>query len=206
MENRLILASGSPRRKELLEQIGAKFEVLPAKGEEVLTADTPSQVVLGLSRQKAWETAGRCEKRNGERTIILGADTVVVLEDKILGKPKDQREAADMLHMLSGNIHSVFTGVTLILCEKEKQEVHQFYEETKVAMYSMSDEEITAYVETQEPMDKAGAYAIQGKCAVYVEKIIGDYYNVVGLPISRVYQELKKLGIELVHKGISNTK
>lgn len=203
MKNRLILASASPRRKELLEQIGAEFEILPAKGEEVITSTRPEQVVLELSAQKAREAAGRFQaelsgENGGERTIILGADTVVAFNDQILGKPKDEAAAVGMLRMLSGNTHSVFTGVALVVLKGDDQKFFSFYEETKVTMYPMTEAQIAAYVATGEPMDKAGAYAIQGKCAVYIEKIVGDYNNVVGLPVARIYQEMEKSGIEIL--------
>lgn len=227
MKDRLILASASPRRKELLEQIGAEFEILPAKGEEIITSTRPEQAVLELSAQKAAEVAERFQtdlsgqkqisaggfgKNDGQeaggqrntaeeakaRTVILGADTVVAFEERILGKPKDEADAVRMLQMLSGSTHSVFTGVTLVVLEGEKQETISFYEETKVVMYPMTEEQIRAYVATKEPMDKAGAYAIQGKFAVYIEKIVGDYNNVVGLPVAKIYQEMEKSGIEIL--------
>ncbi len=208
MKSRLILASGSPRRKELLEQIGAKFEVLPAKGEEVITSTVPAQVVMELSAQKAEEVAGRYgEELGGENqsvskeeqaVVILGADTVVAYENKILGKPKNEEDAVRMLQMLSSHTHSVFTGVTLVIEKQGKREKQSFFVETKVTMYPMTEQQIHAYVATGEPMDKAGAYGIQGKCAVYIEKIVGDYNNVVGLPIALVYQNLEKSGIEIL--------
>lgn len=202
MNSRLILASGSPRRKELLEQIGARFEILSAKGEEVIIGTEPSRVVMELSKQKAEEIAGRYREELGaeaeRRTVILGADTVVVYGNQILGKPKDESEAVRMLQRLSGNTHSVFTGVTLIIDRGEKQEKHSFYAETRVTMYPMTEKEIYAYVESGEPMDKAGSYAIQGKGAAYIEKIEGDYNNVVGLPVSLVYRNLVKSGIEIL--------
>ncbi len=202
MKSRLILASGSPRRKELLEQVGAEFEILPAKGEEIITSTVPKQVVMELSAQKAEEAAGRYKKELGEDesgiVVILGADTVVAYENKILGKPKDKEDAVKMLQLLSGNTHSVFTGVTLIIEQEGKREKQSFFAETKVTMYPMTKEQIHAYVETGEPMDKAGAYGIQGKCAVYIEKIAGDYNNVVGLPVSLVFQNMAKSGIEIL--------
>lgn len=202
MKSRLILASGSPRRKELLEQVGATFEILPAKGEEVITSSSPAQVVMELSAQKAEEVAGRYQEELGKNdavsTVILGADTVVAYENNILGKPKDKEDAVKMLQMLSGNTHSVYTGVTLVLCKNGKQEKQSFFAETKVTMYFVTEEQIRAYVETGEPMDKAGAYGIQGKGAVLVEKIVGDYNNVVGLPVALVFQNLGKSGIEIL--------
>lgn len=196
MKSRLILASGSPRRKELLEQIGAEFEILPAKGEEVITSTIPEQVVMELSAQKVEEVAGHYEEES--EIVILGADTVVAYENKILGKPKDEADAVRMLQMLSGNTHSVFTGVTLIIKRNGKSEKQSFFAETKVTMYQMTEQQIQAYVATGEPMDKAGAYGIQGKCAIYIEKITGDYNNVVGLPVALVYQNLVKSGIEIL--------
>lgn len=130
--------------------------------------------------------------RKPGRYLIVGADTIVAYKDNILGKPKDERDAVRMLTMLSGYTHQVYTGVCLLYVDEERTESHIFYEKTDVTMYRMSAGEIAAYVRTGEPMDKAGAYGIQGKCAVYIEKIHGDYNNVVGLPISRVYQEVKK--------------
>lgn len=212
MKWKLILASASPRRKELLQQIGAEFQIFPAEGEEVVTGTEPEQVVLDLSRQKAEEVAERLkesecefekkqkagEEESREGKIILGADTVVALDGEILGKPQNRADAVKMLQMLSGSVHSVFTGVTLILQRKESEEVISFYEETKVFMYPMTEAEITAYVDTGEPLDKAGAYGIQGKGAVYIEKIAGDYNNVVGLPLAKIYQILLKSSIEIL--------
>ncbi len=196
---KLILASASPRRKELLEQVGAVFEIIPARGEEVITKELPQDVVMELALQKAREVADSVEGQETsiEEVIILGADTVVAYDGRILGKPKDRTDAVGMLTQLSGNTHSVYTGVAVIVKEKEAEQIFNFYEETKVTMYPMSEAEIEAYVDTGEPMDKAGAYGIQGKCAIYIEKIAGDYNNVVGLPIARIYQEMSQLGIEI---------
>ena len=204
--SRIILASASPRRKELLEQIGIEFEICPAKGEEVITKTQPHEVVMELSKQKAEEIAAMVLSFNESHkeittptdVLVIGADTVVAHEGKILGKPKDEEDAKCMIRSLAGNTHSVFTGVTFVLIDKEGRcgEV-VFYEKTDVTMHTMSELEIERYVATAEPMDKAGAYGIQGKCAIYIEKIAGDYNNVVGLPISRVYQELKKIGIDV---------
>lgn len=198
MEYKLILASASPRRKELLAQIGAECEVVPAAGEERIGSKVPERVVLELAKQKAKEVAARFSQEPG-RLAVLGADTVVAFGGQILGKPKDKADAARMLKTLSGNTHSVFTGVAVVLlANKQVEEVFSFYEETKVTMYPMSDKQIEAYIGTGEPMDKAGAYAIQGKCAVYIEKIAGDYNNVVGLPVAAIYQKLEKSGIEIL--------
>ncbi len=194
---RLVLASASPRRRELLAQIGAEFEVLPAQGEEHISTTKPEQAVVELSRQKAEEVAGLAAAQG--RTLILGADTIVAFQGEILGKPKDEADAARMLHMLSGNTHSVFTGVAAILMEGRKTvKSISFFEETQVTMYPMAELEINRYIATGEPMDKAGAYGIQGKCAIFIEKIIGDYNNVVGLPLAALYQNLAKSGIEIL--------
>lgn len=194
---RLVLASASPRRRELLAQIGAEFEVLPAQGEEHISTTKPEQAVVELSRQKAEEVAGLAAAQG--RSLILGADTIVAFQGEILGKPKDEADAARMLHMLSGNTHSVFTGVAAILMEGRKTvKSISFFEETQVTMYPMAELEINRYIATGEPMDKAGAYGIQGKCAIFIEKIIGDYNNVVGLPLAALYQNLAKSGIEIL--------
>ncbi len=197
MKYKLILASASPRRKELLTQIGAEFEIIPAKGEEILTSTKPEQAVLELSRQKAEEVAGTLSREAGN-IVVLGADTVVALDGNILGKPKDKEDAARMLGMLNGREHSVFTGVTMIARGLDSEQIISFYQETKVFMYPMTNRQIQAYTDTGEPMDKAGSYGIQGKGAVYIEKIAGDYNNVVGLPVAAIYQKLEKTGIEIL--------
>lgn len=188
MNQTIILASGSPRRKELLNQIGISFTVNPSKKEEKVTTNIPSEVVRELSYQKAMDIA----EQSSEGSVVIGADTVVAYEGKILGKPKDRTDAQNMLRMLAGNTHSVYTGVTIIKKENNRFLEEIFYKETRVTMARMSEEEIETYVDSKEPMDKAGSYAIQGKCAAFIEKIDGDYYNVVGLPICEVYHRLKK--------------
>ncbi len=204
--SQIILASQSPRRKELLEQIGLEFEICPAQGEEVITKSVPEEVVMELSKQKAEEVAAMVSSFGEEHKdittpsdiLVIGADTVVAYDGKILGKPVDEADAKRMLTMLSGNTHSVFTGVTLVLIDKSGRAGELvFYEKTDVKMHKMSEAEIDRYIATGEPMDKAGSYGIQGKCAIYIEKIDGDYNNVVGLPITRIYQELKKIGIDI---------
>lgn len=188
---RFILASASPRRKELLEQIGVKFDILPATGEEAITKELPGEVVMELAKQKAEEVA----KTAGADALVLGADTVVAYEGKILGKPQDEADALRMLTMLSGKEHEVYTGVALI--DNRDQSMENFFERTKVTMYPVSEEEIRDYIASGEPMDKAGAYAIQGLGAKFIQKIEGDYNNVVGLPIGRIYQEIKRKSIEI---------
>ncbi len=204
--SQLILASSSPRRKELLARIGVAFEICPAKGEEIISSIEPSDVVMELSEQKAKEVAAMIRQYNESHKelttpqdiLVIGADTVVAAEGAILGKPKDEEDAFRMLSMLSGKTHGVYTGVTFVFIDKTgRAGAHTFFERTEVSMSLMSEEEIRRYIATGEPMDKAGAYGIQGKCAVYIEKINGDYNNVVGLPVAAIYRELKKLGVDL---------
>ena len=184
----LILASASPRRKELLEKIGLPFTIQPAKGEERITQKSPAAVVMELSRQKAEEIAAA---QTGE-CIILGADTIVAKGEEIMGKPKDAADAKRMLKSIADDCHQVYTGVTLIRTGAHPQNV-TFQEKTDVFLYPISDAELDAYIASGDPMDKAGAYGIQGDFAIHVKGIAGDYYNVVGLPIGRVYQELKRM-------------
>lgn len=206
---RIVLASASPRRRELLEQIGLKFEVLVSNVPEHVTAVDPEKVVEELSAQKA-EAAIRllegipasdevrrcpsCQASEGvEGLLVVGADTVVSVEGSILGKPADREDAAGMLAMLSGRSHEVYTGVTLIYRSVSGQiQKKSFYERTEVVFYPMSRTEIECYVSTGDCMDKAGAYGIQGFCARYIKEIRGDYNNVVGLPVGRLYQEAKE--------------
>lgn len=184
----IILASASPRRRELLTQIGLEFEVLPADGEEKITKQIPSEVVEELSAQKVKKVAAQITDG-----IVIGADTVVCQDSEIMGKPKDEADAMRMLKQLQGEMHSVFTGVTLIVKENGSEISRKtFSQETRVYLYAMTDKEIREYIATGEPMDKAGAYGIQGRFAAYVEGVEGDYNNVVGLPVSAVWQEIKE--------------
>ncbi len=189
MQEKIILASASPRRKELLQQIGMQFVCKPSDVEEVITKTLPQEVVEELSEQKAQDIV----KREQGDCIVIGSDTVVACDDKILGKPKDRQDAVAMLQMLSGRNHQVYTGVTLLHKKGDMVTKKVFHECTQVYVYPMSLEEIKTYVESGESDDKAGSYGIQGSFAAYIEKIEGDYYNVVGLPIGRVYQELKRI-------------
>ena len=189
MAYRIILASASPRRKELLEQVGAEFEIIPAVGEEIITDSSPQQAVLDLAAQKAAEVAAKVR----EDSLVLGADTVVAFGDKILGKPKNEADAKQMLSLLSGKTHSVYTGVSIVVRQSGESQSYSFYEETEVTMYPLSEQQILSYIRTKEPMDKAGSYGIQGKGAVFIEKIQGDYNNVVGLPIARVFRTLEEV-------------
>lgn len=193
---KIILASASPRRRELLTQIGVNFAVQPACGEEVITGSNPEEVVKELSAQKAEEVAKMQQEGDW---LVIGADTVVSCDGRILGKPKDEADAFVMLSMLQGHTHEVYTGVTLYWSVNGKEQKLMFAEQTKVTMYAMTAEEIRSYIKTGEPMDKAGSYGIQGKCAAFIEKISGDYNNVVGLPVARIYQELLQKGIDILH-------
>ena len=185
---KLILASASPRRKELLAKTGLPFEIIPAKGEEIITKNIPAEVVMELSEQKAREVAAA----QTEDCIIIGADTIVAKGDVIMGKPKDKADAFRMLESISDDCHQVYTGVTILRKGAAPASI-TFAEKTDVFLYPMTEAEINAYIESGDPMDKAGAYGIQGDFAIHVKGIEGDYYNVVGLPIGRVYQELKNL-------------
>ncbi|HJC46537.1 MAG TPA: septum formation protein Maf [Candidatus Lachnoclostridium pullistercoris] len=188
---RIVLASGSPRRRELLEQIGIRAEVIPSSVEEKVTSTVPGKVVLELSGQKAEDVAG---KLTGADVLVIGADTVVSAGGRILGKPGSEKEAQEMIRSLAGTSHQVYTGVSLIYRDREGAEKRTaFAEKTDVFVYPMDEEEILSYAGCGEPMDKAGAYGIQGRFAAYVEKIDGDYNNVVGLPVGRLYQEIKRL-------------
>ena len=189
---RILLASASPRRRELLEQIGLPFEVVVSHVEEVITETEPGKVVEQLSAQKAEAVAGSLGELE-EETLVIGADTVVAAENTILGKPKDAAQAAEMLRLLAGRTHAVYTGVTLIRRGASGETARKtFYERTDVSFYPMEEAEIRQYVATGDCMDKAGAYGIQGFCARYISGIDGDYNNVVGLPVGRLYQEIKE--------------
>ena len=189
---RWILASASPRRRELLRQIELPFEVSPSEADENIERETPELLVEELTRRKCAEVGNRI----GGECLVLGADTVVALGDQVLGKPGTEERAAEMLRMLSGKAHKVCTGVTLgEFREGKLQRQTTFSEVTEVFLYPLSEGEIREYIASGEPMDKAGAYGIQGRFAKFVKKIYGDYNNVVGLPAARVYQEIKKLGL-----------
>lgn len=202
----IILASASPRRKELLEQMGLTFEICPARGEEQITSEIPEEVVQDLARQKAEEVAagllgfGEAHRElvTPQDLMVIAADTVVACEGRILGKPSDVEDAATMLRLLSGRTHKVCTGVAVVLVDKERRTGETvFCETTEVEVCPLSEEDIECYIATGEPMDKAGAYGIQGRFAVHVRGIRGDYNNVVGFPISAFYQRMKEIGIEL---------
>jgi len=188
---KVILASASPRRKELLKQMGIVFDVVPSRSEERIDPGTaPCTVAMELAFQKAMDVA----KGINEKAVIIGADTIVVMDDEILGKPKDERTAFRMLLKLQGKTHEVITGLAVI--ETGSGKWVKDYERTLVRMAHLSEDEINRYIETGEPMDKAGAYGIQGLGGLFVQEIHGCYYNVVGLPIHLLWKILKGMGIE----------
>ena len=197
---KIVLASASPRRKELLERADLKFTVVPSSGEEEIGEGTPDQVVENLSRSKAFSVAEEL-KREKEVKLVIGADTIVAFQNHILGKPVDEQDAFDTLTRLSGNFHQVYTGVTVLIRKGDAWEEHTFSERTDVHFYSVSEEEIRDYICTGEPMDKAGSYGIQGRFGVYVKGIEVDYNNVVGLPVGRLFYEMKKIGIDMRGMG-----
>ena len=187
----LILASASPRRSELLRTLGLQFYVRPAKGEEHPEPGlSGGETAKRLSRAKCLEIAADAD----ENAVVIAADTIVCLDDEILGKPSDEEDAERMLKALSGRDHRVFTGVTVARGGR----VLSDYEETAVHFRPLSEREIEAYIATGEPMDKAGAYGIQGRASLFVRAIEGDYFNVVGLPLCKLGQMLNELGIELI--------
>lgn len=188
---KLILASGSPRRAELLERMGLTFTVQPSNTEEVLEPGlSPQQEVMSLSLQKAKAVYDTLESQ----AVVLSADTVVVLDDNILGKPRDAEDAKTMLRALSGRHHLVLTGVTVM----GPRGTQTHCEETEVHFRTLSEQEIDAYVDSGEPMDKAGAYGIQGGAMLFVRSLVGDYYNVMGLPVCKIGLMLREAGIPVL--------
>jgi len=186
MQPRLILASGSPRRKELLENVNIPFDVVVSEVEEVVDESlTPSEVVKSLALQKAHDVAVKYPD-----SVVLGSDTVVVYEEQILGKPENEEDSYRMLKMLSGHTHHVLTGVAII----SDKETTTFYEKTEVTFWELSDQEIRTYIASGEPADKAGSYGIQQLGSSLVKRINGDYFAVVGLPVARTIRELRKFG------------
>lgn len=188
---RYILASASPRRKELLGKVISEFEIIPAVSEEVMTKELPSDIVEELAFQKAEEIFNKTFTKEEDDYVVIGADTVVSYNHKILGKPADRNDAFKMVEMLSGKTHSVYTGVSVFWHESGEIKSFTFSECTDVDVAKMSPEEIRWYVGSGECDDKAGAYGIQGLFARFITGIRGDYYNVMGLPVARLYKELK---------------
>ncbi|MBL0332397.1 MAG: septum formation protein Maf [Chlorobiota bacterium] len=188
MLQKIILASGSPRRMQLLKQIGIVFEVeIPQSDESIIVGESPSELVMRLSKLKATEIANKLVTG-----IIIGSDTIVVLEGDVLGKPINKLDAISMLKRLSNKTHKVFTGYSII--DVVNKVTITNFNETEVKFRNLDENEIFQYVESGSPLDKAGSYGIQDDFgAVFIEYIIGDYYTVVGLPISKLYLDLKKI-------------
>ena len=187
--HKIVLASASPRRSELLSRVGIEFEVIPSNiPEEPLHGETPSEHVMRLAFQKASEVAGMA----GEGRWVIGSDTVVIIDGEILGKPEDRADAMSMLKKLSGREHKVVTGYSILNISSGKEVKRAV--ETAVKFKDLADNEIEGYVDSGEPMDKAGAYAIQGLGSFMVEGIVGSYSNVVGLPVCQIVNDLERVG------------
>lgn len=191
MQKKMILASASPRRSELMAQAGYTFEVQVSHKEEVYQSTEPDEIVKELSLLKARDVAQQYAKAD---TIVIGADTVVAYQGKILGKPRDLEDAFQMIKSFQGDRHQVYTGVAILVYDAEGNcTVKNHAVRTDVYVNSMVDEEIRTYINSDSVLDKAGAYGIQGRFAIHIEKIEGDYCNVVGLPISYIYEQLKEV-------------
>jgi septum formation protein len=189
---KIILASASPRRKELLEKIGLKFEVEPSNyAEDMHSKLSPDKLARAISLEKA-----RAVARKHKNAIVIAADTFIVFRGKIMGKPNTEAEARKMLMTLKGKSHSVITGFTIL--DTEENKVLTKSVETVIHIKKLTPEEIDAYVKSKEPLDKAGAYAIQGLGSVIVERIEGDYFNVMGLPLSALAESLTEFGIHIL--------
>lgn len=182
--NDIILASNSPRRKEILEMLGYNIRVIPSDCDENISETDPYKYAMTLSSLKASSVA-----KNHPTDIVIGADTIVVLDKEILGKPVDSDDAFCMLKRLSGKVHTVITGVSICY----NNHINTFYDETKVKMYENDDSFLRKYIESKDPLDKAGSYGIQGPGMLLVEKIDGDFYNVMGLPIAKLYRQLPSI-------------
>lgn len=194
--SKLILASASPRRKELLANVGYEFSIEVCDLEENSDKEIPYELVMELAKVKA---RAIMDNHKEEDVIVLGADTVVANEGQILGKPKNLEHAKEMITSLQGKAHQVYTGVCICWNDGKINQNLTFYEKTDVEVYPMTKDEIESYVATGECSDKAGSYAIQGLFSPYIKGIAGDYNNVVGLPVARIYQEIKKLGLEITN-------
>ena len=193
MKQQLVLASASPRRCELLQQIGLEFQVIPSRADEhVLAGETPEEHVIRLSLDKATEVANR---ENVSGRWFIGSDTIVLCDQQILGKPRDEAHAVTMLKQLSGREHQVLSGYAIIDRETKEQRTEAI--STKVWFRQLTDDEIARYIATGEPADKAGSYAIQGLGICFVARIEGSYTNVVGLPLCKLTGAMKELGVPL---------
>ncbi len=196
----IILASESPRRREIMETMGIPYQVMASNVKEEVTETIPDLMVQALARLKTEEIKKQALQLMdaGKDIIIIGADTMVFFEEHALGKPKDKEDAARMLRMLSDHAHEVCTGVSIIIKKQDgSEESLSFAVCTKVIVNPLTEEQIQDYIATGEPMDKAGAYAIQGKFGIFIREIVGDYYNIVGFPIAEIYAVLLHHGIDL---------
>lgn len=188
----IILASASPRRAELLKQAGFSFTVIPSDVKETIAGTSPDKLVENLAYQKANDVYQKVKKEYRDKDFcVIGADTIVYYDGEILGKPEDEQEAFDILKMLADRTHQVFTGIAIILRQNGEKQTYLLNDRTDVTFYPVTDYELKAYITTGDCMDKAGAYGIQGPFAVHIKAIHGDYNNVVGLPIAKLYQALK---------------
>ncbi len=192
ISEKIVLASASPRRQEILNQVGLEFDVIPSDIDEDLDVSNPAELVKLLATNKAMDVL----VKNGVGALVIGADTVVAKDGVILGKPKDEEDAFNMLSMLQGKSHQVYTGYAVAYMANGAPAVKASFEATNVNVCAMSPEDILEYISTGEPMDKAGAYGIQGRFAEHIAGIEGDYYNVVGLPISKVTKLLREVDKE----------
>lgn len=190
-KKKIILASASPRRRELMQQAGYNFEIQVSHKEETYISETPDDIVKELALLKARDIAEQNEAKN---LVVIGADTVVAYQGAILGKPSSKEDAFAMIQSFQGDKHQVYTGVAILSYDEEGNEtVVNHAVKTDVYVNSMTDEEIWKYIESDNVMDKAGSYGIQSGFAIHIEKIEGDYFNVVGLPISYIYNILKDI-------------
>jgi septum formation protein len=189
MKRKIILASGSPRRKELLNQIGLKFDIVPSDYKEDMKKKVKSSdLAKELAYGKAQDVAGKIKSG-----VVIGCDTFIEHKKKVIGKPRNKKEAREILRSISGQIIKIYSGIAIIDVDNKKESVD--WEMTKIKMKDMSEKEIDSYIRTGEPMDKAGAFAIQGRGAIYIEKIEGCYSNVIGLPLYKLYVNLRKMNI-----------
>jgi len=198
---KLVLASGSPRRRELLERLGLRFEVKVSDVDETISSSDPLSVVKELSSAKAL-AVGKTLFTANEETLVLGSDTIVVLGKDILGKPLSREDAISMLKKLSGCAHQVYTGVALL--HLPSQRLHTLATVTDVYFRDLADAEISTYVDTGEPMDKAGAYALQGIASAFVSRVDGCFTNVIGLPVPDTVKLLREHGLEILGLGGAN--
>lgn len=187
---KIILASASPRRKELMTMADLSFDVIVSDCDESIAYDGPEEMVRKLSLLKAEDVAAKIQQTDTAAHLVIGADTIVFFQDQILGKPKDEEDAFCMLKAMSGKTHTVYTGVSII--DTSDGHTETFCESTNVEFYDVTDEEIKAYIATGDPLDKAGSYGVQGRGCFLVKKIEGDYFTVVGLPIAHLIRKLRK--------------